>query len=143
MQFPLTQQGFQLHYSAEPDMPELKADPDAIQQAILNLLTNAMKYSGDAREIDLRLAARNGDAVIEVADHGLGMEPEEQKRVFEKFYRAPSHGSRLIAGTGLGLTLVAHIAKAHGGRVQVESSPGAGSTFSILIPITTENGVRA
>ena len=143
MQFPLAQQGFQLHYSAEPDMPELKADPDAIQQAILNLLTNAMKYSGDAREIDLRLAARNGDAVIEVADRGLGMEPEEQQRVFEKFYRALSHESRLIAGTGLGLTLVAHIAKAHGGRVRVESSPGAGSTFSILIPITTENGVHA
>jgi signal transduction histidine kinase len=143
MQFPLAQQGFRLHFSVQPDMPELKADPDAIQQAILNLLTNAMKYSGDAREIDLRLAARNGDAVIEVADHGLGMQPEEQKRVFEKFYRAPSHESRLIAGTGLGLTLVAHIAKAHGGRVQVESSPGAGSTFSILIPITTENGVHA
>jgi signal transduction histidine kinase len=143
MQFPLAQQGFQLHFSAQPGMPELKADPDAIQQAILNLLTNAMKYSGDAREIDLRLAARNGDAVIEVEDHGLGMEPEEQKHVFEKFYRAPSHESRLIAGTGLGLTLVAHIAKAHGGRVQVESSPGAGSTFSILIPITTNNGVHA
>jgi len=143
MQFPLEQQGFQLHFSIQPDMPELKADPDAIQQAILNLLTNAMKYSGDAREIDLRLAARNGDAVIEVTDHGLGMEPEEQKHVFEKFYRAPSQESRVIAGTGLGLTLVAHIAKAHGGRVQVESSPGAGSTFSILIPITTENGVDA
>jgi signal transduction histidine kinase len=116
-------------------MPELRADPDAIQQAILNLLTNAMKYSGDAREIDLRLGARNGDAVIEVADHGLGMAPEEQKHVFEKFYRAPSHESRLIAGTGLGLTLVEHIAKAHGGRVEVESAPGTGSTFSILLPI--------
>ena len=102
MQFPLAQQGFQLHLSVQEDMPELQADPDAIQQAILNLLTNAMKYSGDAREIDLRLGARNGDAVIEVVDHGLGMAPDEQKRVFEKFYRAPSHESRLIAGTGLG-----------------------------------------
>jgi tetratricopeptide (TPR) repeat protein len=74
--------------------PSVQADPDAIQQAILNLLTNAMKYSGDAREIDLRLGARNGDAVIEVVDHGLGMAPDERKRVFEKFYRAPSHESR-------------------------------------------------
>ena len=81
------------------------------------------------------MGARNGDAVIEVADRGLGIAPEEQKHVFEKFYRAPSHESRLIAGTGLGLTLVAHIAKAHGRRVEVESAPGAGSTFSILIPI--------
>jgi len=142
LQFPLAQQGFQLHLSVQEELPELQADPDAIQQAILNLLTNAMKYSGNAREIDLRLAARNGDAVIEVVDHGLGMEADERKHIFEKFYRAPSHESRLIAGTGLGLTLVAHIAKAHGGRVEVESAPGSGSTFSILIPIPKEVGVQ-
>jgi signal transduction histidine kinase len=143
MQFPLAQQGFQLHFSVEPEIPELRADPDAIQQAILNLLTNAMKYSGDAREIDLRLGARNGDAVIQVTDHGLGMAPDEQKHIFEKFYRAPSHESRLIAGTGLGLTLVAHIAQAHGGRVEVESAPGSGSTFSILLPIRAGNGAHS
>jgi signal transduction histidine kinase len=139
MQFPLAQQGFQLHVNIDEDLPELQADSDAVQQAILNLLTNAMKYSGDAREIDLRVLARNGDAVIEVADRGLGLAPDEQKRIFEKFYRAPSHESRLIAGTGLGLTLVAHIAKAHGGNVRVESEPGAGSTFSILIPINAKS----
>ena len=138
MQFPLAQQGFKLRVSVQEQLPELNADPDAIQQAILNLLTNAMKYSGDAREIDLRLSARNGDAVIEVADHGLGLAPEELKRIFDKFYRAPSHESRLIAGTGLGLTLVAHIAKAHGGRVEVESAPGAGSTFCMFLPIEAQ-----
>jgi signal transduction histidine kinase len=135
MQFPLAQQGFRLHFWVQQELPDVQVDPDAIQQAILNLLTNAMKYSGDAREIDLTVAARNGDAVIEVKDRGLGLAPEEQKHIFEKFYRAPSHESRLIAGTGLGLTLVAHIAKAHHGRVEVESAPGAGSTFSILLPI--------
>jgi len=135
MRFPLAQQGFELHLSIQEDLPEMQADPDAIQQAILNLLTNAMKYSGDAREIDLRLYERNGDAVIEVADHGLGLAPDEQKRVFEKFYRAPSHERHLIAGTGLGLTLVAHIVQAHGGRVEVESALGAGSTFCVFIPI--------
>ena len=143
MQFPLAQQGFQLHFSVQPDMPELSADPVAIQQAILNVLTNAMNYSGDAREIDLRLAARGGDAVFDVEDRGLGLAPEERKHVFEKFYRAPSHEARLIAGTGLGLTLVAHIAKAHGGRVEVESAPGVGSIFSILLPIGGESGIHA
>jgi signal transduction histidine kinase len=138
MRFPLAQQGFTLNFSTEEDMPELEADADAIQQAILNLLTNAMKYSGDSREIDLHLAARNGDAVIEVIDRGLGLTQEEQKHIFEKFYRAPSHESRLIAGTGLGLTLVAHIAKAHHGRVEVESTTGAGSTFSIIIPLSAQ-----
>ena len=73
-----------------------------------------------------------------MTDHGLGLAPEEQKHIFEKFYRAPSHEDRLIAGTGLGLTVVAHIAKAHGGRVEVESAPGAGSTFCLFLPI----GVR-
>ncbi len=116
-------------------MPELQADPDALQQAILNLLTNAMKYSGDSREIDLRLCSRDGNAVVEVVDRGLGLMPDERSRVFEKFYRAPSHESHSIAGTGLGLTLVAHIAHGHGGRVEVESAPGEGSTFRILIPI--------
>ena len=135
MQFPLAQQGFKLHVSVDEEIPELQADPDAIQQAILNLLTNAMKYSGDARDIDLSVAARNGDVAIEVTDRGLGIAPEEQKHIFEKFYRVPSHESRLIAGTGLGLTLVAHIAKAHAGRVEVKSAPGEGSKFSILIPM--------
>ena len=151
MQFPLAQGGFRLHFAVQEEMPELQAEPDAIQQAILNLLTNAMKYSGESRDIDLRIRVQRGaggpDAVIEVEDHGLGMAPEEQQHVFEKFYRAPSHESRLIAGTGLGLTLVAHIAKAHGGRVEVESALGAGSTFSILLPIHgdnhAENGVHA
>ena len=123
-------------------MPELQADPDAIQQAILNLLTNAMKYSGDSREIVLRLCARDGNAVIEVVDRGLGLTPDERKRVFEKFYRAPSHESHSIAGTGLGLTLVAHIANGHGGRVEVESAPGEGSTFCILIPIASIPATR-
>jgi len=138
MQFPLAQAGFRLNFRAPDEMPMIEADPDAIQQAILNLLTNAMKYSGDAREIDLTIAAQKGAAVIQVKDRGLGLTPEEQKHIFDKFYRAPSHENRLIAGTGLGLTLVDHITKAHHGRVEVESAPGAGSTFSIIIPFPKE-----
>ncbi len=134
MQFPLAQQGFRLRVSVDKNLPTLPLDPDAIEQAILNLIANAMKYSGASRDIELRVAAQDGNAVIEVADHGLGLEPEEKKHVFDKFYRAPSHASHAIAGAGLGLTLVAHIAAAHGGRAEVESESGAGSRFRILIP---------
>jgi two-component system phosphate regulon sensor histidine kinase PhoR len=119
----------------QESLPEITADPDAIQQAILNLLTNAMKYSGDSREIDLRVSERNGLAVIEVQDRGLGLTQDEQNHIFDKFYRAPSHASLLIAGTGLGLTLVSHIVQAHHGRMEVVSAPGEGSIFSILLPL--------
>jgi signal transduction histidine kinase len=135
MQYPLSQQGFTLNLTVDEEVPALKADPDAVEQAILNLLTNAMKYSGDAREIALRLAGVNGQAVIAVEDRGEGIALEDQARIFEKYYRTKSHETSTIAGTGLGLTLVAHIARAHGGRVEVHSTPGQGSTFSISIPL--------
>lgn len=135
LEYPLRQESFKLRLNLEDDLPTVPADGDAIEQAVLNLLTNAMKYSGESREIDLNLRKRNGHAVIEVTDRGLGIAPEEQARIFDKFYRAPSLGDKLIAGTGLGLTLVAHIAQAHGGRVEVESAPGRGSTFSIHLPL--------
>jgi signal transduction histidine kinase len=135
MQYPLTQEGFALNVAIDENLPAVMADPDALQQAILNLLANAMKYSGDAREIDLCLTRCDKEAVIRVADRGIGIPAEDQPRIFEKFYRVRSAQSDRIAGTGLGLTLVTHIVKAHGGRLQVVSELGAGSTFSIHLPL--------
>ena len=135
LEYPLSQQGFELRVDLENDLPPVRADRDALQQAILNLLTNAMKYSVENRGIDLRLRRLDGHAVIQVIDHGVGIAPEEVARIFEKFYRAPTVENKLISGTGLGLTLVAHVAKAHGGRVDVQSAPGQGSTFSIHLPL--------
>ena len=134
MHYPLSQQGFNLNVSIDEDLPAMPADADALEQAILNLLSNAVKYSGEGREIDLCCARRNGHAVIAVSDRGIGIAAEDQARVFEKFYRVRGADTELIAGTGLGLTLVKHIAQAHGGSVEVESAPGKGSTFSIRIP---------
>lgn len=135
MQYPLAQQGFQLQVDVEDNLPVVRADADAIEQAILNLLANAMKYSGDTREINLRLLRKDGSGVIQVTDRGVGIPPAEQARIFEKFYRAPTPENQRLPGTGLGLTLVEHIAKAHGGRVEVQSEPGKGSTFSIDLPL--------
>jgi len=96
-----------------------------------------MKYSGDSRRIDLKTRREGDCAVLQVVDRGVGIEPKDRGRIFEKFYRAPTRENQSLPGTGLGLSLVAHIAKAHGGSVRVESAPGKGSTFSILLPLET------
>jgi two-component system phosphate regulon sensor histidine kinase PhoR len=137
LEYPLAQQGFELRLDVEESLPVVNADGDALQQAILNLLTNAMKYSGASREIDLRLHRQNGQAVIQVTDYGVGIAREEHAPIFENFYRVLTPESKLIPGAGLGLTLVAHVAKAHGGSVEVQSAPGEGSTFSICLPLET------
>jgi signal transduction histidine kinase len=134
MAYPLSQQGFRLHVHIEPGLPDVRMDRDAMEQAVLNLLSNAMKYSDESRDIDLRLTRSDGSALLQVVDRGLGIAPEEQGRIFEKYYRIRSGVSERSAGTGLGLALVSHIVTAHGGRIEVESAPGKGSTFSIHMP---------
>jgi signal transduction histidine kinase len=131
----LEQAGFRLSVALEPGLPSVQADRDAVQQAILNLLTNAMKYSGPAREVELRAERRDGFAQISVADHGIGIPADERRRIFERFYRAPVSENQSIPGAGLGLALVEHIARSHGGDVQVDSEPGRGSTFTLRLPL--------
>jgi len=145
MQYPLEQQRFVLRTEIDENMPPVHVDRDAIEQAILNLLSNAMKYSGDSRDIEMRLRSEDGLAVIDVSDRGVGIEPAEQSRIFERFYRVSNADNARIPGTGLGLTVVQHIAGAHGGRVTVRSAPGEGSTFSLLLPSDTdqESGIRS
>lgn len=135
LNYPLSEQEFKLQVEMDNSLPPVSADADALEQAVLNLLTNAMKYSGDSREIYLRLLQKDGNAVIQVTDHGVGIPAGEQARIFQKFYRIPTPGNQQVPGTGLGLTLVDHIVKAHGGHVEVESTPGRGSTFSIILPL--------
>jgi signal transduction histidine kinase len=135
MEYPLSQQDFKLHVRIEDEMPDIRVDGDAIEQALLNLLSNAMKYSGDSRDIELKLEKKEDQAVIHVADRGIGIDPQEQKKIFNKFYRVPSAENERTAGTGLGLSLVAHIVEAHGGRLKIESTKGQGSVFSIYLPI--------
>ncbi len=138
MRYPLDQKGIRLDLEIQDGLSPVRIDPDAIEQAVLNLLVNAMKYSGESREIALRLLRQGAWAVVEVTDHGVGIPASEQSRIFEKFYRAPIPENKLIPGTGLGLTIVEHIAKAHGGRVEVRSTPSKGSTFSIYLPLRGE-----
>jgi signal transduction histidine kinase len=138
MAYPLAQHGFTLRVDVDEFLPSVEGDRDAIEQAILNLLTNAMKYSGEGRDIELRLNRDGSNAVIAVRDHGVGIAAQERKRIFEKFYRVPTPENQRIPGTGLGLTLVDHIVSAHGGSIEVDSAPGRGSTFSIRLPVGAE-----
>jgi two-component system sensor histidine kinase SenX3 len=113
----------------------VSADADALGQAIHNLLDNAVKYSGEARAIEVRLA-REGDGIaIAVADRGIGIAREEQARIFERFHRVGTGLVHEVKGSGLGLSLVHHILQVHGGRVTVESEPGKGSTFTLHLPV--------
>jgi signal transduction histidine kinase len=139
MKYPLEQAGFRLELVLDRDLPPVPADRDAIEQAILNLLNNAIKYSGESREVALRLFRDGGQAVIQVIDHGVGIPLENQKRIFERFYRVPSPENRHITGAGLGLTLVEHIVRAHGGGIEVDSKAGEGSTFTIRLPLENKS----
>lgn len=137
MEYPLEQEGLRLNVSSDVSVPPLVADGDAIQQAILNLIANAMKYANGSHDIDLTLTRLNGDAVVKVRDRGTGIAAEHLARIKEKFYRAPTAENARISGTGLGLTLVDHIVNAHGGRLTIDSTIGKGSTVAIHLPIVT------
>ncbi len=139
MQYPLEQAQFKLRVNVNDGLPPVKVDRDAIEQAILNLLANAMKYSGENKDVGLTIEKVGNEAVITVTDRGVGIAAEEQKRIFDQYYRAETDENRHIPGTGLGLTLVDHIAKAHAGYVTVESELGTGSKFSIHLPLEESN----
>jgi two-component system phosphate regulon sensor histidine kinase PhoR len=115
---------------------ELKADinPALLEQAVVNLIDNAVKFSDDGSTVLVKAEPIHGQISISVRDQGCGIEKKHLPRLFERFYRVDKARSRQMGGTGLGLAIVKHIAQAHGGKVAVESTPGKGSTFSIHIP---------
>jgi signal transduction histidine kinase len=138
MAFSMDQKGFRFEIDVENGLPQVRADKDALEQAVLNLLDNAVKYSGKNRELRLRLYRREKAICIDVVDFGTGIADEDKTRIFGQFFRVPGSENQRIPGTGLGLTIVSHIAEAHGGRVDVLSRPGEGSTFSIILPLEEE-----
>ena len=141
--FEIEQNGFRLEEKIEDNLPPLQVDREAIARSLLNLVNNAVKYSVSDKYLGVSLYRRNGGVNLEVVDHGIGIPPNEQAKVFEKFYRACDPLVHNTKGSGLGLSLVRHIVEAHGGEVGVESSPGKGSKFTITLPVQNPAGQQA
>jgi len=133
--FQIEQNGFELEVHVADDLPEVEADKEALGQALLNLVNNAIKYSGEGKYLRLDVSRRVDEVRIAVTDRGIGIAKAEQKKIFDKFYRAEDSLVHETKGSGLGLPLVRHIMEAHGGWVEGESAPGKGSTFTLVLPM--------
>ena len=118
----------------DPGLPMVNGDAGSLQQALQNLLDNAVCYSPPGGLITVKVAVEGGNIAISVSDTGTGIPKADQERIFERFYRTDSARSRGVGGTGLGLSIAKHLVEAHGGKVKVQSEVGSGSTFSIILP---------
>ena len=142
--YQLEQSGFQFEEKID-EVPPMRVDREAMARSLLNLVNNALKYSQDRKYIGVNLYRDNGSVKLEVVDQGIGIPHQEQQKIFEKFYRVGDPLVHNTKGSGLGLSLVRHIVQAHGGEVAVDSAPGQGSKFTIVLPVrapqnTASNG---
>jgi two-component system phosphate regulon sensor histidine kinase PhoR len=135
-------QHFTFHVTQDGAAPRVLADPAALEQVLANLLDNAVKYSGGSREVHVRLSSTGSEAAFEVTDKGPGLTESDRAHVFEKFYRgSAAAGDR--KGFGLGLSIIQELVRAHRGRVVLESEPGKGSTFRVILPISRSDRIDA
>jgi two-component system phosphate regulon sensor histidine kinase PhoR len=128
-----------VHISREvaDHLPPVDVDRAAMIEAVTNVLTNALRYTGPDKEIRVRAVRHDGHVEISVSDNGPGIPKHEQRYIFEKFYRAVDPARPNVEGTGLGLAMVHHIVGAHGGRIAVDSEVGKGATFRIALPVSS------
>jgi two-component system phosphate regulon sensor histidine kinase PhoR len=138
----LDRRSFDVRCVIEPGEHRVDADAEALALAIWNLLDNAVKYSGDRRQIDVSVRRDIVHVLVIVRDHGLGIPAADQRRIFQKFVRLAGATSRGIKGSGIGLAMVQHIVAAHGGTVRVSSVEGEGSTFTIVLPEQADRADR-
>jgi two-component system phosphate regulon sensor histidine kinase PhoR len=134
----LDDQGFKVETEIPDHLPLVMGDSRALTNCVLNLLDNAVKYSRERREIRVSAGSREGRVTISVADRGVGIPLGDQQKVFEKFVRLETGLRHDVKGAGLGLALVNQIMRAHHGRVELVSTPGEGSTFTLVLPVAAE-----
>lgn len=131
----LEKKGFTIISEISEDLPEMIFDGEAIASLLINLLSNAMKFSPKEKAVTVKLYIDKDNAVLQVADKGMGISQEEISKIFQRFYRSKNRSASDARGSGLGLTLVKHITEAHNGRIEVVSEPGKGSVFSVILPV--------
>jgi signal transduction histidine kinase len=130
--------GCRVEFDANGTVAPTRADREALSCVVWNLLDNAVKYSPDSRTVWLELGRENGYVAIRVRDQGVGIPLEEQARIFQKFVRGKVAGSLGVQGAGIGLAVAREIIATHGGKIKIDSAPGMGSTFTILLPERTK-----
>jgi two-component system, OmpR family, phosphate regulon sensor histidine kinase PhoR len=134
----LDREGMKLTVDIEPDLPPIRIDENAMTLVLLNLVDNAVKYAAEGKALAVSLRRDGERVLIDVTDRGPGIQEDERERIFERFYRTRHVRGRPVRGSGIGLSLVKHIAEAHHGGVTVSSAVGKGSTFTVWLPITKE-----
>jgi signal transduction histidine kinase len=128
-------QRVKLRLEASPNLPPILADHRGIEEVFTNLISNAINYSPDGGNVTISAQPQGDFLEVRVSDQGIGIEPEEVPKIFDKFYRVKSPQTRQVIGTGLGLPIVKSVVEAHRGSIEVESQVGAGSTFRVLLPV--------
>jgi signal transduction histidine kinase len=131
----LSQPDCQIEVIGDPEPGRIMADPDAIALALHNLLDNAVKYGGVGGSVSVTCGRHGERIALSVRDHGPGIPADERTRIFDRFVRGTAASTANVRGTGIGLAMVQQVIKSHGGAVTVESSPGAGSTFTMWLPV--------
>lgn len=132
-------QGVRLHLRAGRNLPPVQGDVRSLERALTALVDNAVKFSPDGGDVEVRLQREGERMLISVRDHGIGIEPELLPRIFDRFYHLDKSGEHLFGGLGLGLAIARQVILQHNGRLDVESQPGKGSTFMISLPVESKS----
>ena len=122
-----------LHVDAPPNLPKVSGDPKSLERALTALVDNAIKFSPDGGQVQIRMHEEGFDVVVDVVDQGIGIPPERISRIFDRFYHLEKSGDNLFSGIGLGLAITNQVIKQHNGTLTVQSEPGKGSTFSVRL----------
>jgi two-component system phosphate regulon sensor histidine kinase PhoR len=138
MRYPLQQSGFKTEIDLPPTAIYIRADADALVEALTNIIANAIKFSPNEKYLAIRIEATDKHILVHLKDKGVGISEKERTSIFDTFYRSDTGKNRDKGGLGLGLAIVQHIVKAHKGRITVSSTLGKGSTFSLSFPLMKE-----